>query len=54
MDVFTFNRFQFGEKIIPDSIQIVDSQLDETYTIVDDGSNNLTLKGTHFNNFQQL
>lgn len=54
MDVFTLNRFQFGEKIIPNSIQIIDEQLDETYTIVDDGANNLTLKGTHFNNFQQL
>ena len=52
MDVFSIPMDHFGDKIIPNSISIVDESLDETYNIVDDGNCNLILSGSHFSKYQ--
>jgi hypothetical protein len=54
MDVFSLNKSNFGEKIVPNSVVIYDNQFDEAYTIVDDGKTNLILSGSYFNKFQEL
>ena len=54
MDVFSLTKNQLGEKIIPNSVVIKDSQFDQVYTIIDDGHTNLVLSGSYFNQFQEL
>lgn len=54
IDVFTLTKEQYGEKIVPKSVKIIDSQLNEQYTIVDDGQTHLLITGSYFINFQEL
>lgn len=54
MDVFTVPRNYFGEKISPLSVKIIDNQDDSTYTIVDDGDQNLILSGSYFSTYQEI
>ena len=44
----------FGEKIIPNTVQLTDNQKDTIYTVVDDGKCNLILSGSYFTTFQEL
>jgi hypothetical protein len=48
MDVFTVPQNKFGDKIVPNSVMIVDDSLDKPYTIVDDGNCNLIFSGSVF------
>ena len=52
MDVFTFSKNQFGEKIIPNSLTISDTLGEIEYTIIDDGNTNLILNGQYFSKYQ--
>ena len=54
MEVFTLTAMEYGEKIVPNSVKIIDSQLDQEYVIVDDGNTNLILSGSYFGKFQEL
>ena len=54
MDVFTFKKNQFGEKIIPESVFINDPLGEIEYNIIDDGNTNLILDGIYFSKFQQV
>ena len=44
----------FGEKIIPNTVELIDNQGDTIYTVVDDGKSNLVLSGSYFTTFQEL
>lgn len=54
MDVFTIPKNYFGEKIIPNTVELIDNQGDTIYTVVDDGKSNLILSGSYFTTFQEL
>ena len=52
MDVFTIPQQKFGEKIVPNSVKILDTNLDKLYTIVDDGNCNLIVSGGFFSTYE--
>jgi len=54
MDVFSLNKFQFGDKIVPNSVLIQDNGGEIHYTITDDGNTNLILDGEYFSKFQTV
>ena len=54
MDVFNLSRFQFGEKIVPNTVIIQDNAGEIDYTIIDDGKTNLILNGDYFSKFQTV
>lgn len=54
MDVFTLSKNQFGEKIVPNSVKIIDNLGEISYIIVDDGYTNLVLNGEYFSKYQTL
>jgi hypothetical protein len=54
MDVFSLNKSQFGEKIVPNSVSIQDDFGEIKYTIVDDGNTHLILQGKNFSTFQMV
>jgi hypothetical protein len=53
IDVFTIPRSKFGEKLIPNSIKIIDDSFDKKYTIVDDGNCNLIFSGSVFSTYEK-
>lgn len=54
MDVFSFKKTQFGEKIVPNSVLMKDTFGEINYTIRDDGNTNLILSGSYFSKFQTI
>ncbi len=54
MDIFTLKQTQFGEKILPNSVRIVDTFGDEPYILIDDGNTHLKLSGSYFINYQKI
>ncbi len=54
MDVFSLQRNQFGEKIVPNTMIIRDTSGEINYTIRDDGETNLILSGSYFSKFQTI
>jgi len=54
MDVFNLKKNQFGEKIVPNSVFIVDNAGEIDYKIIDDGKTNLILDGQYFSTFQTV
>lgn len=52
--VFTIPKDMFGEKMMEDSILLVDNSLDDNFTIEDDGYNNILAKENLFSRVQEV
>jgi hypothetical protein len=52
MDVFTIPQKKFGEKLVPNSIKILDDSLDKEYSLIDDGNCNLIFSGSVFSKYE--
>jgi len=52
--VFTVPRIVFGEKLLENSIRLIDNALDDKYVIVDDGQGNLIAKDNLFSKYQAV
>jgi len=52
--VFNVPQNKFGEKVVPNSIEINHKLSDGNYTIIDDGNSNLIVKNTIFTKSEEL
>lgn len=52
--LFNISREQFGEKMLENSIVLVDNSLDDQFEIVDDGSGNIIAKENLFSRVQEV
>ena len=52
--VFNISRDQFGEKMLENSIVLVDNALDDNFEIVDDGKGNIVAKENLFSRIQEV
>ena len=52
--VFTIPQNQFGEKVLPNSVVLVDNSLDDNFEIVDDGDGNIIAKENLFARVQEV
>ena len=52
--MFTLNTSEFGEKIVPGSITMVDNSLDDNYIIHDDSNGNLVASENLFSRVQEV
>ena len=52
MDVFIIPQSKFGQKIVPNSVKIIDTSLDKEYTLIDDGNCNLIFSGSVYSKYQ--
>jgi hypothetical protein len=52
--LFAISKNQYGEKMIPGSVILVDNSLDDNYLIQDDKNGNLIAKGNLFSRIQEV
>lgn len=52
--VFTITRDYFGEKILENTVVLVDNSLDDNFQIVDDGKGNIVAKENLFSRIQEV
>lgn len=52
--VFTIKKDYFGEKMLENSIMLVDNALDDNFKIVDDGKGNIIAKNNLFSKVQEV
>ena len=52
--IFTVKKEYLGDRLLKNSIMLVDNALDDTYTIVDDGNGNLVARSNLFAKIQEV
>lgn len=52
--VFTISQDKFGEKMLENSITLIDNALDDTFEIVDDGNSNILARENLFSRVQEI